>query len=254
MTDGTHNHKVVNHQEWLQARTEFLAKEKEFTRLRDELSQQRRDLPWEEITKNYTFEGPKDKETLSDLFEGRSQLIVYHFMFGPDWQGGCPHCSFWADNFNPIIVHLNNRDVTMLAISRAPYSKIDAYKKRMGWSFKWVSSAGTDFNFDFQASFPVEDLKKGHVVYNYAERPEKSSEREGISAFFRDPSGRIFHTYSTYARGIDLMNTAYNYLDLAPKGRDENGQGQFWVRRHDEYKVRVPEDAVHASLREAKRK
>jgi len=216
-------------------RTAFLAKEKEFTRLRDELNQQRRELPWEEVTNNYVFEGLDGKQTLADLFEGRSQLIVYHFMFGPDWNAGCPHCSFWADNFNPIIVHLNQRDVTMVAISRAPLSKIEEYKKHMGWSFKWLSSSGNDFNFDFQASFRPEDLKKGTVFYNFKEQKEKSSEREGASVFYKDASGKIFHTYSAYARGIDLVNTAYNYLDLVPKGRDEGDRGPFWVRRHDEY-------------------
>ena len=228
-------HPVVSHDQWIAARTAFLAKEKEFTRLRDKLDQQRRELPWEAVTKNYVFEGPDGRQTLGDLFEGRRQLIVYHFMFGPDWDAGCPHCSFWADNFNPIIVHLNQRDVTMVAISRAPYRKIAEYKRRMGWSFKWLSSLDTDFNFDFQASFRPEDLKKGTVFYNFKEQKESSSEREGASVFFRDASGKIFHTYSTYARGIDLLNTAYNYVDLVPKGRDEGDRSQFWVRRHDEY-------------------
>jgi predicted dithiol-disulfide oxidoreductase (DUF899 family) len=231
-------HSVVSHEQWIAARTAFLAKEKEFTRLRDELNQQRRELPWEAVTKNYLFEGPDGKQTMGDLFEGRSQLIVYHFMFGPDWNAGCPHCSFWADNFDPIVVHLNQRDVTMVAISRAPYRKITEYKERMGWSFKWLSSAATDFNFDFQASFRSEDLAKGTVFYNFKEQEETSPEREGASVFCTDASGKIFHTYSTYARGIDLVNTAYNYLDLVPKGRDEGSRSQFWVRRHDEYDKR----------------
>jgi predicted dithiol-disulfide oxidoreductase (DUF899 family) len=228
------NHTIVSHEEWLEASTEFLAKEKEFTRLRDELSAQRRELPWEEVTKSYVFEGLQGKRSLRDLFGGRSQLIVYHFMFGPDWEAGCPHCSFWADNFDPVIVHLNQRDVTMVAISRAPLAKIEAYRKRMGWSFEWLSSAGGDFNFDFQASFRPEDLAKGEVFYNFRTQAHTGSEREGASVFYKD-QGRIFHTYSTYARGIDLMNTAYNYLDIAPKGRDEQGRSQFWVRRRDEY-------------------
>jgi predicted dithiol-disulfide oxidoreductase (DUF899 family) len=228
-------HPVVSHDQWIAARTAFLAKEKEFTRLRDKLDQQRRELPWEAVTKNYVFEGPDGRQTLGDLFDGRRQLVVYHFMFGPDWDAGCPHCSFWADNFNPIIVHLNQRDVTMVAISRAPYRKIAEYKRRMGWSFKWLSSLDTDFNFDFQASFRPEDLKEGTVFYNFKHQKESSSEREGASVFFRDASGKIFHTYSTYARGIDLLNTAYNYVDLVPKGRDEGDRSQFWVRRHDEY-------------------
>ena len=231
-------HRVVPHAEWLKASTEFLAREKEFTRLRDELNAQRRALPWEEVTKPYLFEGADGKHTLADLFEGRSQLIVYHFMFGPDWDAGCAHCSFWADNFNEIVVHLNQRDVTMLAVSRAPLEKIEAYKKRMGWTFKWLSSGSTDFNFDFQASFRPEDIQAGKVFYNFAMQPPHSSEREGASVFYKDSSGKIFHTYSTYARGIDLMNTAYNYLDIVPKGRDENGRSQYWVRRHDEYGAR----------------
>lgn len=231
MTD----HKIVPHQEWLAAAADFLAKEKEFTRLREELAQQRRQLPWEEVTKSYVFEGPEGKKSLADLFEGRSQLIIYHFMFAPDWQAGCAHCSFWADNWDPMVVHMNQRDVTMLAISRAPLEKLEAYKKRMGWSFKWLSSGGSDFNFDFQASFRPEDIAKGAVFYNFKTQAMKATDREGASVFYKDQSGRIFHTYSTYARGIDLMNTAYNYLDITPKGRDEQGRGQFWVRRHDEY-------------------
>ena len=235
MNSDPTRHPVVSHEQWIAARTAFLAKEKEFTRLRDELNRQRLDLPWEEVTRAYVFDGPDGRQDLASLFEGRSQLIVYHFMFAPDWDAGCAHCSFWADNFNPIIVHLNHRDVTMLAISRAPIGRIEAYRKRMGWTFKWLSSAGNDFNFDFQASFTPEDLEKGTVFYNFREQKEKSPEREGVSAFYKDGSGRIFHTYSTYARGIDLMNTAYSYLDVAPKGRDERGRGQFWVRRHNEY-------------------
>jgi predicted dithiol-disulfide oxidoreductase (DUF899 family) len=230
------DHPVVSHEDWLSARTAFLAKEKEFTRLRDELSRQRRDLPWEAVTKDYVFEGPLySKPTLAELFEGRSQLIVYHFMFDPSWEAGCPHCSFWADNFNGIIAHLNQRDVTMIAISRAPYSKLAAYEKRMGWSFKWVSSYGTDFNFDHHVSFTPEELAKNEAFYNFTIQNPQGPEREGVSVFYKDPTGKVFHTYSAYARGIDMVNVAYHYLDLAPKGRDEGERGQFWVRRHDEY-------------------
>jgi predicted dithiol-disulfide oxidoreductase (DUF899 family) len=228
-------HKVAPHQEWMTARQALLAKEKEFTRLRDDLSRMRRELPWEIVTGSYFFDGPNGKESLSDLFAGRSQLIVYHFMFGPEWSAGCSHCSFWADNFDRIITHLNQRDVTMVAISRAPYSKLASYRKRLGWSFKWVSSGGTSFNFDYQASFSAEELAGKRALYNYVQQDPGSSEREGVSVFAKDESGQIFHTYSTYARGIDLVNTAYNYLDLVPKGRDEDSRGQFWVRRHDEY-------------------
>ena len=222
---------VVSHDEWLAARTKLLAREKEFTKMRDEMSKAVQSLPWEKVEKSYTFEGPRGKESLADLFEGRSQLVVYHFMFTPDWDAGCAHCSFWADNFNPAIVHMNQRDVTMVAISRAPYAKLAAYEKRMGWSFKWLSSHDSDFNFDFYASF--EDQKNG--FYNYRKGDTDWVDREGVSVFYKDESGAIFHTYSTFARGIDLLNTAYNYLDLVPKGRDEGGRSQYWVKRHDEY-------------------
>jgi len=232
---STQGHKVVSHQRWLSARTAFLAKEKEFTRLRDKLSEVRRNLPWEAIDKHYVFEGPKGKETLPELFDGRSQLVIYHFMFSPEWDAGCPHCSHWADNFNGIIVHLNQRDVTMIAVSRAPYSKLAAYEKRMGWGFKWVSSYETDFNFDFQASFTPEEVKKKAAFYNFAVQDPRVADREGVSVFYKDPKGTVLHTYSTYARGIDMLNVDYHYLDLVPKGRDEGGRGPFWVRRHDEY-------------------
>ena len=229
------NHKVVSHREWIETRRELLKKEKTFTQLRDQLSQSRRDLPWERVEKSYVFEGPNGLESLFDLFGGRSQLIVYHFMFAPDWDAGCPHCSHWADNFDAVIVHLNQRDVSMIAVSRAPYGKIDAYKKRMGWGFKWVSSFASDFNFDYQVSFTPDQLAQKKAFYNFTEQDPGISEREGVSVFYKDRGGDIFHTYSTYARGIDMMNVDYQYLDLVPKGRDENGKGPFWVRRHDEY-------------------
>jgi predicted dithiol-disulfide oxidoreductase (DUF899 family) len=228
-------HKVASQKEWLAARKALLVKEKKFTRLRDQLSQQRRELPWVKVDKEYVFDGPKGKETLSELFDGRSQLIVYHFMFGPDWDAGCKHCSFWADNFNGIIVHLNHRDVTMLAVSRAPFSKLAAYQKRMGWTFTWVSSSETDFNFDYHVSFTPEEEAKKKAFYNFTIQDPDSSDREGVSVFYKDPTGRVFHTYSTYARGIDMVNVAYHYLDLAPKGRDEGDDGPSWLRRHDEY-------------------
>ena len=229
------HHPVVSSDEWLKARKRLLAKEKEFTRRRDQLAEERRNLPWEAVTKDYVFEGPKGKESLADLFEGRSQLVVYHFMFGPGWEAGCPHCSHWADNFNGVIVHLNHRDVTLVAISRAPYKALAAYKKRMGWSFTWVSSGESDFNFDFRVSFADAEVKSNEPVYNYGTLGAEVSDREGISVFTKGPDGRIFHTYSTYARGIDMMNVDYHYLDLVPKGRDEGGRGPHWVRRHDEY-------------------
>ena len=227
-------HTIVSHAEWIAARQELLRKEKEFTRLREQMSEQQRALPWEAVDKDYVFDGPDGSETLSDLFAGRSQLIVFHFMFAPDASAGCPHCSFWADNFDGAIAHLAQRDVTMLAASRAPYAKLADYRERMGWRFKWVSSGGTDFNFDFQASFPPDAINSPDTVYNYTRQAPGRSEREGLSVFCQD-DGRIFHTYSTYARGIDAMNGAYQLLDLVPKGRDEGGSPQFWVRRHDEY-------------------
>ena len=231
------NHQIVSKNEWIEARKVLLKKEKEFTKLRDQLSQQRRDLPWVAVDKEYVFDGPNGKETLSDLFDGKSQLIIYHFMYDPNWDVGCPSCSFWADNFNDITVHLNQRDVTLIAISKAPYSKIAAYKKRMGWYFKWVSSFDTDFNFDYTVSFTQEELAKKKAFYNFISQDPRISEREGISVFYKDLSGKIFHTYSAYERGIDILNNTYNYLDLVPKGRDEDGYDfpMAWVRRHDEY-------------------
>ena len=228
-------HKIVSRKVWLAARKALLAKEKKFTKLRDQLSRQRRALPWVKVDKDYVFDGSNGKETLSDLFDGRNQLIVYHFMFAPDWDAGCKHCSFWADNFDRIIVHLNHRDVTMIAASRAPYSKLAAYQKRMGWNFKWVSSGGTDFNYDYHVSFTPEEEARGKAFFNYTVQDPDSSDREGASVFYKDARGNIFHTYSTYARGIDMVNAAYHYLDLVPKGRDEGTQGPSWLRRHNEY-------------------
>jgi len=228
-------HTVVSSEQWVAARKQLLAKEKDFTRLRDQLSEQRRNLPWEAVTKEYVFEGPDGKQSLADVFDGRSQLIVYHFMFHPDLDAGCPHCSHWADNFNSIIVHLNQRDVTMVAVSRAPYSKLAAYERRMGWTFKWLSSFSSDFNVDYHVSFTPEEVAAKQAFYNFAVENPRALEREGISVFYKDSSGRLFHTYSAYARGIDMMNVDYQYLDLVPKGRDEGGRGPFWVRRHDEY-------------------
>ena len=230
------NHKVVSHDDWLAARRQLLADEKEFTRLRDQLSQRPRELPWEPVEKDYVFDGPGGRETLAQLFDGRHQLAVYHLMLGPDWEEACKSCSFWADNFNGIDVHLNQRDVTFLAISRAPLPRIEAFKKRMGWTFKWVSSFGSDFNYDYQVSVRPEQLASGEAVYNYAPSTMTIEERPGISVFYKDDNGRVFHTYSCYARGLDMLNGAYHWLDLVPKGREETGPHRMsWVRLHDEY-------------------
>jgi len=230
-------HAVVSREEWLAARTAFLAKEKEFTRLRDDLSRQRRELPWVKVEKQYSFEGPRGRETLAELFEKRSQLIIYHFMFNPDSTEGCKHCSFWADNFNGVDIHLNHRDVTFIAASRAPLARIEPFKKRMGWSFKWVSSFQSDFNYDYHASFTPEENQSKTAFFNYSKTDAGMPDREGISVFCRDGSGSIFHTYSCFARGIDMMNAAYHFLDLVPKGRDEEAlkAPQAWVRYHDRY-------------------
>jgi predicted dithiol-disulfide oxidoreductase (DUF899 family) len=236
-------HKVVSHEEWLAARKQLLAEEKEFTRLRDRLSQRRRDLPWEAVDKEYVFEGPNGRRTLAELFDGRGQLVVYHAMFDPatassstSWtaDAACHACSFWADNFNGIVVHLNHRDVTMVAVSRAPYEKIAAYEQRMGWTFPWYSSGKSDFNFDYKVSFTPEEVAAGKGDYNYTIQAV-GLEQPGVSVFAKDAAGRIFHTYSTYARGLDMVNVAYHYLDLVPKGRDEGDRGGHWIRRHDEY-------------------
>ena len=231
----TDRHTVVPHNEWRKARTDFLIKEKEVTRLRDKLSEARRALPWETVDKEYVFEGQAGKKTLADLFDGRSQLIVYHFMFGPDDAAGCPHCSFWADNFDGAIAHMNQRDTTMVAVSRAPYAKLAAYERRMGWTFAWFSSGGTSFNFDFQSSFSPAELAARKALYNFQEQNPGHADREGVSIFHKNDEGRLFHTYSSYARGIDILNTTYNYLDLTPKGRDEGDRNQYWVKRRDEY-------------------
>jgi predicted dithiol-disulfide oxidoreductase (DUF899 family) len=229
-------HKIVSKDEWVAARKQLLAKEKEFTRLRDALSRERRNLPWERVDKPYVFEGPNGRESLADLFAGRSQLIVYHFMFDPDWETGCKSCSFWADNFNGIVAHLRQRDATLVAISRAPLPKLRAFAKPLGWSFKWLSSFGSEFNYDYHVSFTPEDRAGGKVVYNYAASKMDMSELPGISVFYKDADGQLFHTYSCYARGLDMLNTAYHYLDLLPKGRDEAGPHKMaWVRQHDQY-------------------
>jgi len=228
---------IVSHEGWLKARLELLAAEKEFTRQRDALTRRRMAMPWERVEKSYQFEGPNGTVSLAGLFDGRSQLIVYHFMFAPDWEEGCKSCSFWADNFNGIPIHLKHRDLTFTAVSRAPLAKINAYKNRMGWSFPWVSSYESDFSFDYHASFTPEEMAEGKAYYNYEVRPSTMSDDVAISVFYKDEQGDVFHTYSCYSRGIDMLNCAYHYLDLVPKGRDEDGFKfpMEWVRRHDQY-------------------
>jgi predicted dithiol-disulfide oxidoreductase (DUF899 family) len=228
---------VATHEDWLTARKDLLAKEKEFTRLRDELSRQRRQLPWEKVEKKYVFDGPSGKETFADLFGKRSQLVIYHFMLGPGWSEGCPSCSYLADHFDSTTIHLANRDVTLAVVSRAPIAEIEAFKKRMGWKFKWVSSFGSDFNYDYHVSFTPEERATGKVTYNYTQMQFPSEEGPGLSVFAKDANGDIFHTYSSYGRGLDIFVGTYNFLDHVPKGRDEEGlkHSMAWVRHHDKY-------------------
>ena len=229
-------HDVVSQEEWLAARRAHLAKEKELTRLRDELSAERRALPWTRVEKTYAFEGPDGRQTLAELFDGRSQLIVYHFMLGPGWEQGCPSCSFVSDHIDGALVHLAHRDVTLVAVSRAPLPEIEAFKKRMGWRFPWFSSFGSNFNADFHVSFTKEQLAAGNVDYNYG-LVEGEDELPGLSVFYQDADGAVFHTYSAYARGLDMLVGTYNWLDLVPKGRDEAALPwtMAWVRHHDRY-------------------
>jgi predicted dithiol-disulfide oxidoreductase (DUF899 family) len=234
---GVKEHKVVTPKEWLAARKRLLAKEKSFSKARDKLNRERRALPWVKVEKEYVFDSPEGKMTLAELFGAKSQLVAYHFMFGPDWEEGCAHCSFWADHYDSANHHIGQRDTTLVVVSRAPLKEIQAFKKRMGWKFRWVSSNGTDFNFDFNVSFTPEQIRGGKMIYNYAPLDMDIDEREGASAFYRDGNGQVYHTYSTYARGIDLLNTTYNFLDLTAKGRDENPEhSQDWVRHHDKYR------------------
>jgi predicted dithiol-disulfide oxidoreductase (DUF899 family) len=234
---GTENRKVVSEKEWISARKKLLLKEKKFSKLRDELNLQRRKLPWVKVEKDYVFEGPNGKVPFADLFGDRSQLLIYHFMFGPGWKDGCPHCSFWADHYDSVNLHIGQRDIAFVVVSRAPWKEIAPFKKRMGWKFDWVSSGNTSFNFDFGVSFTPEQIKNRTAIYNFAPLNMDIDEREGVSAFYKDKNGDIYRTYSSYARGIDLMNTTYNFVDLTAKGRDEKpGQAQDWVRYRDEYK------------------
>ncbi|MEP7365852.1 MAG: thioredoxin family protein [Acidobacteriota bacterium] len=228
---------VVSRDEWLAARLDLLAKEKELTRQRDELACQRRHLPWVQIEKPYVFDGSNGALSLAEMFDGRSQLAVYHFMFGPEWEQGCPSCSMAADGFDAVIPHLNQRDITFTAVSRAPMPKLAAFQQRMGWRFPWVSSYANSFNRDFQVSFTAEELAAGNSIYNYVPSRFPSDEAPGVSIFFKDPLGNIFHTYSTFARGLEPLLGEYFFLDIVPKGRDEQGLPwpMAWVRHHDRY-------------------
>lgn len=234
---STVNHPVVSTDRWIAERKALLAREKELTRLRDQIAAERRALPWERVEKNYVFDTPEGSRTLAELFEGRRQLLVQHFMFAPGWEQGCPSCSFMADHTDGMKVHLAHRDVTMLAVSRAPLTDIERFRRRMGWRFKWVSSHGTDFNRDFGVTFTPEELAKGELHYNYGAWRQLSEELPGISVFYKDDAGDVFHTYSTYGRGVEAMMGTYDMLDLTPKGRDEDklSYTMQWVRHHDRY-------------------
>lgn len=235
-TSETNCPEVVSRAEWVVARRDFLAREKEFTRQRDALSAARRKLPMVKVDKDYVFDGPNGKEQLNDLFDGKSQLIVYHFMLGPGWEEGCPSCSYLADHFDPAAVHLAHRDVSLAVVSRAPWREIEAFKKRMGWSFRWLSSQGSDFNFDYHVSFTKEEEEKDSVYYNYESTDFMCDELPGLSVFCKNEGGDILHSYSCYARGLDILVGTYNFLDLVPKGRDEDPESTMsWVRHHDRY-------------------
>ena len=230
-------HQVVSRDEWLAARKELLRKEKQFTRLRDQLSAERRALPWVKVEENYVFEGPNGKVTLADLFDGRSQLVVKHFMFGPDWTAGCVGCSFEVDQVQGALIHIKHHDVSYAAVSRAPFPKIEAFRQRMGWPILWVSSFGSNFNYDFHVSFTPNEIADGTAFYNYQTGARVGDEMSGRSVFYKDETGHIFHTYSSFARGGELFLGSYAFLDITPKGRDEtiNGNLTDWVRHHDRY-------------------
>lgn len=231
------SHAIVSYEEWLVARRELLAAEKELTRQRDRLTARRRELPWVKVDKTYVFDGPNGKQTLAELFDGRGQLVVRHFMFGPGWQEGCVGCSFMADHLDGILVHLEHHDVTVVVVSRAPLAELEAYRRRMGWHFKWVSSYDTDFNHDYHVSFTPEQVASGQVPYNYGLTDRAGEEMPGFSVFHKLPDGTIVHTYSVYARGGEHLLGAYGILDMTPNGRDERPHGNLtdWVRRHDSY-------------------
>jgi predicted dithiol-disulfide oxidoreductase (DUF899 family) len=231
------NHPVVSSDRWIAERKKLLAREKELTHLHDQIAEARRALPWVRIDKNYVVDSPQGRRTLAELFEGRRQLLVQHFMLGPGWEQGCPSCSFMADHTDGMNVHLAHRDVTLVAISRAPLAEIERFRQRMGWQFTWVSSNGNDFNYDFHVSFTPEERAKGDVYYNFGMTAFPAEEAPGISVFYKNDAGEIFHTYSTFGRGVEVMMGTYSMLDLTPKGRDEEDipYKMNWVRHHDRY-------------------
>lgn len=232
----TTGHKVVSREQWLKERITLLAEEKEFTRRRDALSQKVRGLPWVRVDKSYTFDGPAGRTSLSDLFGPHSQLIVYHFMFDPTWSQGCKSCSFVADHYNGLVVHLAHRDISFVTVSKASIDKIEAFRTRMGWTFRWVSAANTDFGRDFGVSFTDQELASDKALYNYTAKPYPIRELPGLSVFYKDSKGSIYHTYSTFARGLEDFLTAYRYIDVTPRGRDEAQTGGMgWLRHHDRY-------------------
>jgi predicted dithiol-disulfide oxidoreductase (DUF899 family) len=240
-------HMTVSRDKWLEARLDLLAAEKDLTRRSDEVARLRRQLPWVRIDKPYVFDGPDGRQTLADLFDGRSQLMVQHFMLAPGWEQGCPSCSYMADHIDGMKVHLAHRDVTFAAISRAPLAEIERFRRRMGWQFKWVSSHGTDFNYDFGVSFTPEEVATGRIDYNFGQWTMTGEEWPGVSVFYKDDAGDVFHTYSTYGRGVEVMMGTYSLLDLTPKGRDEGERIMGWVRHHDRYELDPPATATAAS-------
>jgi len=246
MTTATASHSVVSRERWLAERATLLAREKELTHLRDRIAGERRSLPWVRLEKDYVFDTPEGRRPLGELFDGRRQLVVQHFMFGPGWEQGCPSCSYMADHVDGMNVHLAHRDVTFMAVSRAPLADIERFRRRMGWQFRWVSSHGNDFNRDFGVSFTQEELDTGEVAYNYRKQPFPSEEAPGVSVFHRDEAGAVFHTYSTYGRGVEVMMGAYELIDLTPGGRDEHNLAypMDWVRHHDRY---APAPAAQAA-------
>jgi len=235
--ESTENHRIVSGEEWIAERKALLAREKELTHLRDQIASERRALPWVCVDKNYVFDAPEGRRALAELFDGRRQLVVQHFMLAPGWEQGCPSCSFMADHTDGVTVHLAHRDVTFVAISRAPLPEIERFRRRMGWQFRWVSSHGTDFNYDFGVSFTPEEVAKGELNYNFGKWPHAYDEWPGVSVFFKNDANEVFHTYSTYGRGVEVMMHTYNMLDLTPKGRDERNveYKMEWIRHHDRY-------------------